>query len=235
MERTRHSICTKYFPGRKEKLFFLAGILMLLSEIWKQLTLTFLLGHGQYNWWYFPFQLCSIPMYVLLAYPWFCSRKVRDALHCFLMCYALLGGIAVFADTSGLHYSLGALTVHSYVWHFLLIGLGVAAGISSLRESSCRKPCLRSFLHSTGLYLACCIAAECFNLSFGRFGTINMFYINPDYQMQQIVFHELSLAIGNPLAIFLYICSTVLGAFLIFCLWRCLARLPLFMGLGGDL
>ena len=60
--------------GNHEKIitsfFFLWGIIMLVSEIWKQYTLTFVLGQGHYNLWYLPFQLCSIPMYVCLLIPW---------------------------------------------------------------------------------------------------------------------------------------------------------------------
>ena len=39
----------KYFSRPADKLFFTFGLLMLCSEIWKQLTLTFLVGHGVYN------------------------------------------------------------------------------------------------------------------------------------------------------------------------------------------
>ncbi len=56
---------------RKQNHFYLyCGILMLLSELWKQWRLTYILNHRQYNWWYFPFQLCSIPMYLCLVIPW---------------------------------------------------------------------------------------------------------------------------------------------------------------------
>lgn len=213
------SIRTKYFPELSDRLLFLCGFLMLCSEIRKQYVLTFVLGGGSYNWWYFPFQLCSIPMYILLAYPWLRRPSVRRILLTFLMSYTLLGGIAVFADTSGLHYSYTPLTVHSYVWHCLLILLGIICGFIYFRFFR-NKNTLRAFAGSTGLYLLCCAAAEGFNLSFDRFGEINMFYINPDYQMQQIVFHGLSLVIGNQPAILLYIAATVFGAFLLLLLWR---------------
>ena len=196
---------------------------MLCSEIWKQYVLTFVLGGGSYNWWYFPFQLCSIPMYILLAYPWLRRPFVRRILLTFLMSYTLLGGIAVFADTSGLHYSYAPLTVHSYVWHCLLILLGIICGFIYFRFFR-NKNTLRAFVGSTGLYLLCCLAAEIINLSFDRLGTINMFYINPDYRMQQIIFHDLSFLIGNLPAIFLYIAATILGAFLLFLAWMLFAR-----------
>lgn len=209
-----------YFPKRSDMLFFLCGVLMSVSEICKQLTLTFVLGGGRYNWWYFPFQLCSIPMYLLLLYPWLRRERPRRILLTFLMSYTLLGGIAVFADTSGLHYPLPALTVHSYLWHILLILVGVTSGLVYFR--SAHKKALRAFAGSTGLYLFCCVLAELFNLAFDRFGTINMFYINPDYQMQQIIFSDLSVRIGNAPAILLYIASTILGAFFLFLIWQCI-------------
>ena len=216
----------KYSPSFSDRLFFLCGLLMLCSEIWKQYMLTFPLGGGAYNWWYFPFQLCSIPMYILAAYPWLRRPGIRRTLLAFLMCYTLLGGIAVFADTSGLHYAYAPLTVHSYLWHWLLILLGILSGFVYFRSFE-NENTLCAFAGSTGLYLICCAAAEVFNLTFDRFGEINMFYINPDYRMQQIVFRDLSLVIGNLPAILLYIAVTVLGAFLLLLAWRLLFGLLL--------
>ena len=82
------------FYYKSDIFFFVCGILMLCSEIWKQLTLTVAIGGGKYIWWYFPFQLCSIPMYILLVYPWLRRRNARLTLLAFLMSYSLLGGIA---------------------------------------------------------------------------------------------------------------------------------------------
>lgn len=224
-----------YFPRLSDRLFFLCGIVMLLSEIWKQLTLTFTLGHGSYNWWYLPFQLCSIPMYLLLLYPWCRRRSIRNAILTFLMCYGLLGGVAAFADQSGLKLPLPALTVHSYAWHILLILTGISAGAVYCRNlesgralfsaSLSRSFPLRPFFHATALYLSCCFAALILNLSLDDLGTINMFYINPDYRMQQIVFRELVSLIGNTPVIFLYVASSILGAFLLHLVWRCVFRI----------
>lgn len=235
----KNTFSSKLFTHRSDILFFVCGVVMLISEIWKQLVLTFAVGHGSYNWWYFPFQLCSIPMYVLLALPWLRRDMMRRTALVFLMSYGLLGGIAAFADTSGLHYPLAALTLHSFSWHILLILIGTGAGAAYIsllhrdgkktlfsRTLACAFP-LRPFLYSSLFYLLCCLAAEIFNLSLDRFGTINMFYINPAYRMQQIVFRDLVPVIGNPAAISLYIAVTVLGAFLLFLLWKLVFRLSI--------
>ena len=258
----KSSLMRMYFPCWSDRVFFLCGVLMLCSEVWKQLVLTFSLGHGAYNWWYFPFQLCSIPMYVLLAYPWVRRESVRRMLLAFLMSFGLLGGIAVFADTSGLMYPLPTLTVHSWAWHFLLILIGISAGAvyfqrlrsdaknvlfsRALSEALPLRPFihaaifsknvlfsralsealpLRPFIHAAIFYLCCCALAEFFNLTLDRYGLINMFYINPDLQMQQVVFRDLVPLIGNLPAILVYIAATAAGAFLFFLVWNLLFRL----------
>lgn len=112
-----------------EKVLFFIGIFLLTSEILKQLLLTFVMNNGHYNLWYFPFQLCSLPMYLLVLYPFFHTEPARNTILGFLSTYNLLGGIAVFFDTSGMHYPLLILTVHSYLWHILLIVTGILSGI----------------------------------------------------------------------------------------------------------
>lgn len=86
---------------------------------------------------------------------------------------------------------------------------------------------LRPFAGSTGLYLACCLIAEFLNLSLDHLGTINMFYINPDYQMQQVIFHDISLITGNIPGILIYIAATMTGAFLLAALWSEIYRILL--------
>ena len=112
------------------RFFLISGILMLASELWKQYTLTFLIGGVSYNWWYFPFQLCSIPMYVCLLLPWVRSRRLRQILTAFLVDFGMLGGVFAFFDTSGMHYGYLPLTIHSFAWHIFLILLGIAAALS---------------------------------------------------------------------------------------------------------
>lgn len=209
----------------KFNIFFLVcGILMAVSEMWKQWYLTFVLNGGTYEWWFFPFQLCSISMYVLLVLPWVRNLRTRNALLTFLMCYGLLGGIAVFADASGLKYPALCLTVHSYLWHITLILIGIAAGAACIKENSGHILRCSRFLGGTLLYFLCCLIASFFNRLFGAFGTINMFYINPGYKMQQIGFASLVKYCGNNLAIFIYILATILGAFILFSVWKVISH-----------
>lgn len=201
---------------KKQNRFYLyCGILMLLSEIWKQWCLTFILNHGHYNWWYFPFQLCSVPMYLCLAIPWVHTERLRGILITFLMNFGLLGGIFAFFDTSGMHYGYLPLTIHSYAWHILLITIGLFAGLSKEADYS-----IKGFAGSACCYLSCCLLATFFNLAFYRYGPINMFYISPHYYMNQIVFRDIVRLWGNGAGILTYIAATVFGGWLFHQSWK---------------
>ena len=150
-----------------EKVLFFIGIFLLTSEILKQLLLTFVMNNGHYNLWYFPFQLCSLPMYLLVLYPFFHTEPARNTILGFLSTYNLLGGIAVFFDTSGMHYPLLILTVHSYLWHILLIVTGILSGIFLVQKSVPMTPLQKILKDSrlTLLHAVCCLlfpASLCF-------------------------------------------------------------------------
>lgn len=204
---------------RQRRFFLACGILMLASEIWKQWQLAFLLGGGHYNWWYFPFQLCSIPMYLCLFIGLPPSRKYTPACLTFLMDYGLLSGIFTFFDTTGMHYGYAPLTIHSYLWHILLIFLGLCAGLGKNADYT-----PSGYKKSTCLYLACAFIATLCNLAFHSFGDINMFYISPYYHMKQKVFIHIAAALGDGPGIAVYILSIMAGAWLMHRFWNLLSE-----------
>ncbi len=198
-----------------KKFFFYCGFLMFLSEILKQLTLTYIVNHGTYNWWYFPFQLCSIPMYVCLLLPVVPSPRIQGVLLTFLMDFGLLSGIFTFFDTTGMYYSLPLLTFHSFAWHILLIILGIVAGLTGKADYSGK-----GFAGSAAFFLACCLLATGFNLVFYPFGRINMFYISPRCRMNQIVFRDICKIFGNGAAVTSYLLAILTGAGLLHLAWK---------------
>lgn len=198
-----------------ERFLFYTGLVMAVSEIWKQWALTFILGGGTYNWWYFPFQLCSIPMYLLLLLPVFHASRIRRIFLTFLMDFSLLSGIGAFLDTSGMHYPLSLLTCHSYLWHLVLIAVGIFCGLSSISDHT-----WRGFSSSVILFTALCGAATVINLTIGRSHNINMFYISPYYPMSQVIISDLTFGFPNPIRILCYLAVIVLGAFLLHLFWQ---------------
>lgn len=198
-------------------IFFSIGLLLLTSELWKQWVLTFILNDGVYDFWYFPFQLCSIPMYLLLVLPFLKSNSHKKVIFTFLMNYSLLSGIFVFFDTSGMHYPLISLTIHSYVWHIILIIIGISSGIILYRFY---RSDFTYFGKATGLFISCAVIAQCLNLSIGQYAQINMFYISPLEPATQTFFSSLYRNWGFGIYMIFYLCVIILGAFLLHLLWK---------------
>ena len=59
------------------KILFVIGLILVLSEIFKQFYYFFVIEDNSYHWNGFPFQLCSIPMYMCLISPCLKAGKLQ--------------------------------------------------------------------------------------------------------------------------------------------------------------
>ena len=107
------------------RVLLTVGVFLAVSEIYKQLFYTYVIGGGHYQWWIFPFQLCSIPMYFCLILPFIKQGKISRAMYTFLMTYNFLGGMISFFEPSGLFHEYWTLTLHALIWHMMLVFLGL--------------------------------------------------------------------------------------------------------------
>ena len=94
------------------RLLFFCGVILTASEIYKQLFLYYVVNQEKYDWWYFPFQLCSLPMYFCLLLPLVKNRRLQLIILTFMQDFNLLGGIMALAEPSGLLHPYWFLTMH---------------------------------------------------------------------------------------------------------------------------
>jgi len=188
------------------------GVFLLLTELYKQLFYYYHIGEGSYQWWIFPFQLCSVPMYLCLIAPWLKEGKVQAAMYHFMTTFNLLGGIMAFAEPSGIIHGYWMLTLHAFVWHMILIFVGLYL-IASGRGAKTMK----DYLSSVVLFLVLAVIAFAINLLFWDVsgGTIKMFYVGPAIS-PLAVFKDIATNCGWYVNTPIYLVAVSLGAFLIF-------------------
>ena len=88
------AILLRRTTDRQNKVVLLVcGLFLVLSEIYKHLFYYYVVGEGSYPWWIFPFQLCSVPMYICLIAPFLKKGGVQQALYNFMISYNFLGGL----------------------------------------------------------------------------------------------------------------------------------------------
>ncbi len=196
------------------------GGFLLLSEIYKQLFYTYYIGGGVYQWWIFPFQLCSIPMYFCLFVPFIKNEKVRQSFYTFLATYNLLGGFVAMIEQSGLSHEYVTLTLHAYLWHLSLVFVGFYLIASGRAGKS-----FKDFIPAVCVFAGLCVIAQGINISFhfaqqadlvSQEQSLKMFYISPYYQTPIAVFKQIEEATNWFVNALLYCFAQTLGGFIFF-------------------
>ena len=212
--------------SHKSKIIFLiAGIIFLCLEIFKQIYLFFFVWEGRYDVWYFPFQLCSMPIYLCFILGLIKSNpsmaKISAGVETFLMDFGILGGVLALIVREGFTFSEHPLlTAHGFVWHILMIALGIYIAVEKSGESKPQDDkgkrhnifTAKEFLAGAIVYLVCAGIAFIINILLHRFGDCDMFYISPYHISAQPVFSSIDQAVGRPIGIIIYILTTILGA-----------------------
>lgn len=188
------------------------GIFLLISELYKQLLYYYYLSDHTYAWWIFPFQLCSVPMYLCIIAPLLKPCKAQKAMYSFMMIYNLLGGAIAFTEPSGLLHSYWTLTLHSLIWHMLIVFVGLYLAFSGRGGHE-----TADYWSATKTFLLLCLIAFCLNLIFRDIsnGRMNMFFVGPS-NSSIIVFKQISESFGWYWSTALYIPAVCLGAYLCF-------------------
>lgn len=190
-------------------ILFSCGVLLALMELYKQAFLYVIEFHGHFDWWYFPFQLCSLPMYLCLLLP-FVPHKYQRIFCTFMYNYNLLGAVMVFVDPSGLMHPYWTLTLHGFIWHILLIFIGLLIAFSRMV-----LPTAKGFWQSTAVFTAGCVIATIINVTSHPYGNADMFYITPYYATTQIVYSQIAAKFGIFAGNAVYVLSIILGAWLL--------------------
>lgn len=188
------------------------GVFLLICEVYKQLFYFYYMNDNTYAWWIFPFQLCSVPMYMCIIAPLLKPGKVSKAMYSFMMIYNLLGGAIAFAEPSGLLHSHWTLTMHALIWHMGIVFIGLYLAFSGRGGDR-----IQDYKTATVTFCVLCLIAFCINLVFRNVsgGSINMFFVGPS-NSSLIVFKQISERFGWYVSTILYIPTVCLGAYLTF-------------------
>ena len=201
------------FDEKKNRILLLslAGALI-LSEIVKQLFLYYVTNGYAICWGEFPFQMCSLPMYLC---PFVCfgkNEKAKRAAYGFMMSFNLLGGLAGVFEPSGVFHDRVFLTAHAIAWHYMLLFLAFYI-IFSGRGIATRE----NYYNTVKLFVMLCFVAFVINTLIGITvgAEVNMFFVGPN-PAPIIVFNSIALKYGWAASTLIYIPITSLAAGAVF-------------------
>ena len=196
-----------------DRILFFTGLFLIATEIYKQLFHIYYFDPvGSYKFWIFPFHLCSIPMYFCVIIPFVKNKTVKKAMYSFLASYNLLGGFMAFIEPSGIISDYVILTVHSFMWHMIIVFTGMIIGTN--RNLIFRRS---DYKYSVLCYIVLALTALTINVVFSEAsgGDLNMFFIGPPIS-SIIVFHDIAEKFGWVANAIFYSAMLSLGAYIAF-------------------
>jgi hypothetical protein len=173
-----------------KRILLIYSIVCITFEIYKQLNFSFnyddIKTWWSYSWYAFPFQFCSVPMYVALIAALTKNSKVTKSIYTFLATYGLIAGLScmiypstVFVDTIGIN-------IQTMVHHGSMVFIGALLLINNKVEYT-----LKSLLSSLFVFLICLSIALVIDITtyyVGIDGGLEMFFISPFHTSSLPVF-----------------------------------------------
>ena len=214
-------LCVKYADPEEKfvrKLLLIVFGLSVVLEIYKQINYTFtydgLTIAADYQWYAFPFQFCSTPMYVGVLAACLRKGKLQNALCTYLATYALFAGLCVmiypgqvFIGTIGINIQTmichgSMVTVGMYLLYSRYIKLEHKAIFKAVPVFAClivMAMILNEIAHATGLL---------------KTETFNMFFISPYCEGTLPVYSLVQGVVPYPWCTIIYIVMFTVAAYI---------------------
>lgn len=192
----------------KKVLLIFAGVLILF-EVYKQLIFSYQ-ANWNYQWYAFPFQFCSTPMYIALFAGLTRNKKVFEALKTFLATFGLFAGVAVMLYPMTVFVSTVGINIQTMVHHggMAIIGLGLLVNQVKLES--------KSILKASAVFSVLVGIALLMNTAFNMWihdGTFNMFFINPLFENGLPILGLFQPLVPAPIFLLIYIFGFSLMAY----------------------
>jgi len=205
------SVLLKNANDRQIKRFILLFAGLLLSfEVYKQLIFSYQAGWN-YQWYIFPFQFCSTPMYVALFAGLTNHKKIQQALINFLGTYGLFAGLAVMLYPNDVFVTTIGINIQTMVHHGAMMVVGVVLLSNKVKLTS------KSILGATAVFAVLVTMAIVMNYAYNTWiaeSTFNMFFINPLYRNHLPILSQIEPLVPHTIFIVIYIVGFALIAYL---------------------
>lgn len=194
------------------------SVVVALLEIYKQINYSFSYGNGihfDFQWYAFPFQFCSTPMYVGLLAGIFRKGKLHDALCAYLATFSVFAGVCVTIYPGDVFVGTVGINIQTMICHGSMIVLGVY-----LFYCGHVKAAFKTLLKAVPVFAVCVALAALMNELANMTGllereTFNMFFISPHCAPSLPVYSAVQSAIPFPWCLAVYILAFTLAATII--------------------
>lgn len=167
------------------RVFLALWIILVVGEIYREFILGASVDGGSINysfqWYLFPFQICSAPLYALPLIVFLPDGKVRDAVCAYMMTFSFFGGLAVmFLPTDVLCHVVG-VNIQAMVHHGSQVIIGLVLAVRNRGKYNFKYflGAIYSFLTVLAVAMTLNITVHNALVAVGKGDTFNLFFISP--------------------------------------------------------
>ncbi len=203
---------------RVRKVVFIASIVVLLLEVYKQINYSFSYADGKivydFQWYAFPFQFCSTPMYVGILAGLIKKGKVHNALCAYLATFAIFAGLCVMVYPGDVFIGTVGINIQTMICHGIMLPIGAylfATGHVKLENKTILKA-LCVFAVAVAMAMGMNEIAHLTGLLERE--TFNMFYFSPYCDPSLPVYSIVQGIVPYPWSLIIYIAGFTAAAYL---------------------
>ena len=214
-------ILVKVFKAPNEKtvrqILLTISIICIILEIYKQFIYTFSYDGAKiaadYQWYAFPFQFCSTPMYIGLLAGLIKKKKIHNALCAYLATFSTFAGLCVMFYPGDVFIDMIGINIQTMIHHGSMVAMGIF-----LLGSGYVKSQHKTLLKATAVFAICVVIAMIMNEVAHFSGlkeTFNMFFISPHQAPSLPVYSIVQEYVPFPLCTVIYIITFMLASYII--------------------
>ena len=205
-------------PNHVRRVIWVTALIVFLLEIYKQINFSFSYTDGvifDFQWYAFPFQFCSTPMYVGLLAGLFKKGKIHESLCAYLATYALFAGFGVMFYPVTVFVPTIGINIQTMICHGSMITIGIyllASGYVPLKH--------KTILKALPVFAVAVLLASIMNEIAHLTGllereTFNMFFISPYCDPSLPVYSLVQAVVPYPFCLALYILGFTAAGYLL--------------------
>ncbi len=194
------------------------AILVIILEVYKQINYSFSYEDGiafDYQWYAFPFQFCSTPMYVGLLAGLVKKGKVHDSLCAYLATYAIFAGTAVMIYPNDAFVRTIGINIQTMICHGSMITIGIYLYATGHVKLEHKTICKAMPVFAVTVSMAAVMNEIAYRVGLLETETFNMFFISPYCDPSLLIYSDVQRVVPFPWSLVIYILGFTVAAYLI--------------------
>ena len=209
------------------RILFAFWIVIVILEVYKQIVFSMhsdgVTAEWRYQWYAFPFQFCSTPIYLLPILVFAKDCKFRNAVMAYMVTFSLFAGLVVMIYPGDVFIEIIGINIQTMVHHGLQLVIGVFLAAHNRHHLN-----KRFFAWAMSAFVVLCAVALGLNtvMHYAKPDVgFNMFYISPFQNCTLPVLSEVYAKAPYPVFLIVYVLGFTLVATIVYTIEKVAAKI----------